>query len=154
VRSVLSYTRFAAHISHRGRVRLWQLRDEVLKGRTKEREVRNPLGPADLGFGRAIHLALKAQEKKSEVLFMDLNNFKPVNDTNGHDVGDESCGSIFRLCSTSPGLMTSTAGEETMWTSTDEGKRGSLTVHTRAKEDYATLRCPSVLRDKGLRRCV
>jgi diguanylate cyclase (GGDEF)-like protein len=110
VTNLLQYTAFAAYINHKGRVRLWQLRDDVQKARTKEKF--GILWSREHWDSEVlIALAMKDQSKPSAVLFMDLNNFKPVNDTYGHDVGDDVMKTYFRTVLT----LVGTAGDVYAW---------------------------------------
>jgi diguanylate cyclase (GGDEF)-like protein len=94
-RALLAGQAFSAHINHAGRLRLWRLRDEILAARTKE--------PFGLLWDRrhwttdvSLQLALSGADSPSVVLFIDVDDFRAVNDNAGRTAGDQVLRVIFR----------------------------------------------------------
>jgi diguanylate cyclase (GGDEF)-like protein len=96
VRAVLRNESFAAYVNHAGRLRLWRLQDEVFKGRFKD------------AFGLLwdkrhwatdliVRLAMKAPDETAAVMFIDVDDFKSVNEKAGHTVGDDVLRLIFQV---------------------------------------------------------
>ncbi|MFD1675373.1 diguanylate cyclase domain-containing protein [Alicyclobacillus fodiniaquatilis] len=64
-------------------------------------------------FNRTVHELIE-QQRKFSVLFMDLNNFKEINDTLGHDVGDKVLQAFTQSIETSigHGILARWGGDE------------------------------------------
>jgi diguanylate cyclase (GGDEF)-like protein len=108
--SLLKNTTFPAYINHKGRVRLWDLRDQLQKTRTKEKfgilwDRRDWTTEVTVG------LAMLKNDAPSSVIFADVDGFKPVNDTLGHAVGDDVLRMIFDTVAT----LTKGVGEAYGW---------------------------------------
>jgi diguanylate cyclase (GGDEF)-like protein len=144
-----------AYISHNGRVRMWNLRDQLQKTRIKDKfgilwEGRH------LGPDVTVRLATLGKDAPSSLLFADVDGFKPVNDTLGHDVGDDVLKMIF---DTVDNLTKTIGGEAYRWGNGDEvvvflpgvGEGASQTIATAIEENVAE-ECAAhpALKTKGL----
>jgi diguanylate cyclase (GGDEF)-like protein len=108
--SLLQNTTFSAYINHKGRIRLWNLRDQLQKTRTKEKfgilwDRRDWTTEVTVG------LAMLKDDAPSSVIFADVDGFKPVNDKLGHAVGDDVLRMIFDTVAT----LTKGMGETYGW---------------------------------------
>lgn len=87
-------------ISHKGRVRLAELEQAIKTGRE-----RDPFGILlDRRYWeRDLRIALLSASKESPVAFcfLDMNGLKAINDTKGHDAGDEAIRTFFRVVAAS-----------------------------------------------------
>jgi diguanylate cyclase (GGDEF)-like protein len=92
---VLEHGRSALHMTHRGRTRLSELKQVLRSGRERE-----PFGI--LWDGRHAELDLQitllgaSPASPVSVVFMDMNGLKILNDSGGHDVGDEGLRAYFQ----------------------------------------------------------
>lgn len=95
VNRLLNQNEFRAHINHRGRLRLWRMRDEMWQARRKDAfdllwDKRH--WNADL----VMHLAMADAGSWSVVLFIDVDDFKAVNEKTSHVVGDQILTIVFQ----------------------------------------------------------
>lgn len=81
-------------LTHAGRVHLWNMRDALLRNRLKD-----PTGILFDGRNaeRDLQIALWAasDQEPLAVAFVDMNGLKAINDTAGHDAGDEAVRAYF-----------------------------------------------------------
>jgi diguanylate cyclase (GGDEF)-like protein len=87
---------FLVHITHAGRVHLWNIRDALLRNRLKD-----PTGILFDGRNaeRDLQIALwrVSEQEPLAVAFIDMNGLKAINDSVGHDAGDEAVRAYFEV---------------------------------------------------------